>query len=293
MGKGKIWLLCWVPLCCAYADSAALRPSADTCLFSIAPDNNLGANPNAATGGNSDRLPARALFRFDVAGQIPANALIQSAALTLTVVIVPPGAANSIFDLRRVFADWGEGTGTGNSGSPAKTNEATWNHRFYPVTSWTVPGGAVSSDFSSIVSASLLSTTNLGSWTFGSTSNLVSDVQDWVRNPAANFGWVLLSESETTPFTVRLVGTREDTNNAPELVVQYAVPSPPTLQGLRVVSGQVQFSFLAQAGQYLDSMLSGNWLTLTNVSPQAIATNVVIIDFFPANAQRFYRVGAF
>jgi hypothetical protein len=274
-----------------FGDSITLRPSADTSLFAAFPDNNLGSNPNLVSGANGSGFPARALIRFDVANQIPSNAMIQSAALTVNVVIVPGGGGvDSTFDLRRVLLDWGEGIGTGNTGSPANDGEATWNNRFHPSTPWTVAGGAVSNDFSGTLDASMF-INGLGSYTFGPNTNLVADVQQWLLNPATNFGWALISESENTLFTARRFGSREDTTNTPILVVQYALPAE--IQWIQAAGNQIQFSFLASGGQpytvqYRDSLASGNWLTLTITT-----TNLIVLDPFPTNVQRFYRIGIF
>jgi len=298
---------CWAGLLCLaglisvtrlLGDSVTLRPRADTSLFASFPDNNLGSNSNLVSGANGSGLASRALIRFDVANQIPSNAVIQSAVLTLNVVIVPGGGGvSSVHDLRRVLLDWEEGTGTGNSGSPANDGEATWNDRFHPSTPWTVPGGSVSNDFSGTVSASTL-ISGPGRYAFGSTINLVADVQQWLLNPSANFGWILMSESEGTAFTARRFGSREDTNDAPGLVVQYALPAATAIQNITAAGGQVQLSLLAPAGQprtvqYRDSLTSGTWLTLTNIAPQITTTHLTVLDPYPTNAQRFYRTGAF
>ena len=118
----------------------------------------------------------------------------------------------------------------------------------------------------------------LGSYTFGPNTNLVADVQQWLLNPATNFGWALISESENTLFTARRFGSREDTTE---------------IQWIQAAGNQIQFSFLASGGQpytvqYRDSLASGNWLTLTITT-----TNLIVLDPFPTNVQRFYRIGIF
>jgi len=52
----------------------------------------------------------------------------------------------------------------------------------------------------------------------------VADVQLWLLNPAANVGWLLISEPESTPFSARRIGSREHTNNTPVLNIEYTVP---------------------------------------------------------------------
>lgn len=87
------------------------------------------------------------------------------------------------FILNRVTSNWGEGNGSDHAGSPGGPNQATWNNRFGSGSPWATAGG----DFSSTVSASE-SISGFGPYTFGSTANLVADVQAWLDNPASNFG---------------------------------------------------------------------------------------------------------
>jgi len=282
----------------AFGDSVTLRPSADTSLFGAFPDNNLGSSSNLVSGANGSGLPSRVLIRFDLAKQIPSNALIQSVSFTFNVVILPGGGGvPSVFDLRTISLPWAEGTGTGNTGSAAHTGEATWNHRIHPSVLWTLPGGAVSNDFSGTVSASLL-IGGLGSYTFASTTSLVADVQNWLLNPATNFGWALIGESEDMQFTARRFGSREDTTNAPALTIAYTIPAPTEIQSITAAGQRIQFSFLTPPGQpytvqYRPSATEGDWLTLTNIAPQITATNAIVIDPSPSDAQRFYRIAVF
>jgi hypothetical protein len=275
-----------------FGDSVTLIPSGDTTIDEAAPDNNFGGSADFSSGTNGFLTRSRGLVRFNLTGQIPSNVSIQSVTLTLIVVHVPASSpADSTFDLHRLLVDWGEGTGS-SSGTPAVTGDATWNHRFHPSTSWSAAGAAAPGDFSSTVSASAF-VQGLGSYTFGSTSNMVSDVRQWLANPATNFGWILITESEATSRTMRRFGSRESTSPA-TLVVQYVIPVTPTIKSIQRVNGTIQFTFAALAGQpytaeYRDSLTAGMWSTLTNISPQSSNTDVVVTD--PAqNFQRFYRV---
>ncbi|MEY2531956.1 MAG: hypothetical protein QOI96_2041, partial [Verrucomicrobiota bacterium] len=257
-----------------------------------------GGNPTFIAGTNNNLKRSHGLVRFNLAGQIPANASIQSASLTLTVTNVPFAPTDSTFDLHRVLVDWGEGTGFSNSGDAGRAavaGEATWNHRFHPSTSWSAVGAAAPGDFSSTVSAS--QPVHLqGAYTFSSNPALVSDVKQWLANPSTNFGWIVISESEATTGTHRTFASRESSaNNKPTLVVQYVIPVTPTIQWITKVDDTIQFSFAALAGQpytaeYRDSLTTGTWLTLADISPQPSNTNVIVTDPAPPNTQRFYRV---
>jgi hypothetical protein len=282
----------------AFGDSITLVPDADTSLFANFPDNNLGASISLVAGGNGAGLPGRALLHFDVAGQAPSNALIQSVALTVNVVMAPGGGGvNSMFDLHRLLVGWVEGTGAGNTGSPANDGEPTWNDRVYPSVAWATPGGAISNDFSATVSSTML-INGLGAYTFATTPSFVADVQQWLLNPATNFGWILISESESAPFTARRFGAREDPINTSVLQIQYVLPTAPEFQWIRTASGGIQLGFLAAAEQpytvqYRDSLGAAGWMTLTNIAPQSAATNVIVIDSVNTSARRYYRIGTF
>ena len=54
---------------------------------------------------------------------------------------------------------------------------------------------------------------------------MVADVQDWLDNPAGNFGWLVLGDEKPT-LTAKRFDTRESAN-LPVLTVQYTPPSPP------------------------------------------------------------------
>ena len=216
-------------LCQAFAAQAAtviLNPTADTTLQEAFPNNNFGDGTSFQAGGRRQGGRTRGLMLFDVASSVPAGSTINSAALTLSVVGVPSGGFNSLFDLNRVLASWGEGNGSDHGGSPAGANQTTWNNRFGTSGSpWTSAGG----DFSATVSATR-SITGFGSYTFSSTANLVSDVQGWLNSPANNFGWLLRSESELTATSIRRFGSRDDPSNSPLLTITYTpVPEPSSL----------------------------------------------------------------
>ena len=67
-------------------------------------------------------------------------------------------------------------------------------------------------------------------YSFGSTLQMVADVQYWLDNTSANFGWVLAGENEQVRFTARRFGSRESVADAPRLLLSYSpVPEPGTL----------------------------------------------------------------
>lgn len=281
----------------SFGESVLIYPSMDTSLLASSPGNNLGANSNLIAGVNGSGLPARALIRFDL-GQIPANALIQSASLKLNVVIVPgSGGAASTFDLRRVQADWNEGTGTGNLGVPAMEGEATWMDRMASLEAWTTPGGGIGSDYSDTVSSSTM-IGGIGSYTFPDSRGLKDDLKHWLETPAENFGWVLISESEGTPFTARRFGSKEDPNHRPTLSVTYAVKPPAMFLSIQRTNQVTSLTFAIEASRnyqvdFLDAIAGGSWHPLITTNSVGVTSNLTVLDHTSTNSQRFYRLGTF
>ena len=187
-----------------------------------------GAGPTMFTGKTKDAknqagqvAVRRAVLEFDIAGSIPAGATIDSVQLTLYADKVKLNTAFAV-TLHRLLAEWGEGTSnTGNSqqgrGEAATTNDATWLHTFYPSQFWTTAGGdfAVTSSASRTVGAT-------GSYTWGSTSGMVGDVQTWLDDPSQNHGWVVRTDESQTE-TAKRFATRENATvlNRPKLAVNY------------------------------------------------------------------------
>ena len=267
-----------------------LTPTADTSLLESNPDFNLGGLA-AIPAGATQQGKSRALFRFDLS-VIPSSALVIAAELELVAVTENSQHQASIFALHRLLKDWGEGSGSSsNSGEPATTNAATWNNRFHPTLSWGMPGGAAGLDYAQAFSATNFIDA-LTNYTFGSTAGMVADVQLWLKNPGSNFGWIFLSQSEATSFTVRRFASREDAVRAPLLKVNYLLP--PIISSPGINGNQIQFSFLADSNrayrvETADSLVEVDWRVLTNIPAQPVATTIQISDLMTKKSG-FYRV---
>ncbi len=209
-----------------FSASVTFRPVADTSLFEATPENNLG-DVDLASGTTARGEKSRALIRFDLTGQVPANATISSAQLTLRVTKAPTGAIPSTFGLHRVLQDWGEGVKGGLTGATATAEEATWILRFFPDAPWSAPGAAAPDDFVAKASATRL-IEGVANYSFASTVDLAADVQNWLAHPKANFGWILISQSEAVPKTARRFGSLEGADIAPSLVIEYSESVPNT-----------------------------------------------------------------
>jgi hypothetical protein len=133
-----------------------------------------------------------------------------------------------------------------------------------------------------------------GTYTFAST-NLVADVQFWLDHPTNNFGWIMISHSESTMATARRFGSREDSRNAPALTVVFTPPALLRIDRLEHVQDDLKLYFTAEAGKSYavesrDSLSLGAWMNLTNIGPSDVATNVIITDPVANRPRQFYRL---
>lgn len=159
----------------------------------------------------------RGLIAFDVAQAIPAGSTITEVEMTLNLERTAGGKESVA--LHRVLSDWGEGSSStkGGRGAPATTDDATWIHTFYDQDLWSQPGG----DFSPNISAEAI-VEDEGSYVWGSTPEMVQDVQEWLDSPENNFGWLLLG-NETNSGTAKVFASRHITDTAmqPQLSIKF------------------------------------------------------------------------
>jgi hypothetical protein len=165
---------------------------------------------------------------FDVAGNIPDGAVVESVALNLYLSKGNGGARE--MRLHRLLTDWGEGGSVkdgGGLGAPAQAGDATWLHTFYPDAFWGSKGGR----FVGRVSATQMVGTSgggndvAGPYTWQSTDRLVDDVRRWLKNPAKNYGWILVGD-ESVKQTAKQFVSRESVSPdlRPMLEVTYTLP---------------------------------------------------------------------
>jgi len=213
---------------CSAAGSAtaamiSINPSKDNTLYQYNPsagDLSNGAGFHFFAGENAVGEIRRGVLAFDIAGNIPPGSTITGVSLSLNMSMTNSGTARTI-ELHKLLADWGEGTshagGGEGGGAPATPGDATWRHRFYDTIFWTTQGG----DFSATVSASQ-SVGPIGMYMWSSTQ-MVTDVQSWLDNPASNFGWLVLGD-ESTSTTAKRFDTRESAS-PPALTIVYTEPT--------------------------------------------------------------------
>ena len=214
----------------ALAEFALLAPEKDSTLIE-SPTGALsnGSGPaffagRISSGSNSIR---RALVDFDPSSLIPPGSTVTKAILSLNLSATNAGPIP--IHLHRVLADWGEGASasSGGGGAASTPGDSTWIHRFYADSFWNQAGG----DFNPTPSGVAL-VDQLGSYSWGSTAEMVSDVQEWLDHPDAAYGWILLGD-ETLPTTVKRFDSRESPEeaNRPLLYVEFTPPCLPDPKG--------------------------------------------------------------
>ena len=207
----------------ASAAMISITPSKDNTLYEYDPvdgDTSNALGFHFFAGKTALGELRRGVLAFDIAGSIPAGSTITGVTLSMNMSRTPLSVAYPV-ELHKLLADWGEGTsmasGEEGDGAPATPNDATWRHRFFDTIFWTNEGG----DFSATVSASQ-SVSVVGPYTWSS-PQMVADVQDWLDNPAGNFGWLVLGDEKPT-LTSKRFDTRESAS-PPVLTIQF-IPGP-------------------------------------------------------------------
>ena len=296
------------PAPAALADIVTLGATKDNTLY----QSTTGALSNG-TGqyffaGRTDIISAgsirRAVIAFDVAGNIPAGAVITRVELTLnmsrTTALLQP------VSLHRLLANWGEGTsdplGEEGGGVASTTNDATWIHRFFNFAFWSTAGG----DFVATPSTTI-QVGPIGVYTFLSTPAMVADVQAWVNNPVTNFGW-LLRGNESVLATAKRFDSRNHpiASVRPRLTVEFSsgqatagsipdggrVPGTP-LTVAHAAGGDLRLSWggscLASDTDY--EIYSGDMPNFTVYRPRVCSTSGALTQILtPAAGNEFYLV---
>lgn len=196
-----------------------LSAEADNTLY----EDNSGGFSNGSgnyffAGKTNIGYKRRGLIRFAADTKIPPGAVITG--VTLRLYMSRTISLSETVSLHKVTAEWGEGAsvalGNEGSGTSPEQNDATWIHSRYPDVFWNNPGG----DYSAAASAvSSINSTGYYSW---SSSQMISDVQNWINNPCTEYGWILIGNEVTTANSKRF-DTRENfiAANRPVLIVQY------------------------------------------------------------------------
>lgn len=235
----------------AGAEMVTLNPSKDNTLVQIQQGSTELSNgqgdifvgrTNQNGQGPSTISIRRGLVRFDVAGAVPAGAVVTSASLTMWDVRGLNGSQT--IGLHRALADWGEGASffNGGVGGPAEAGDATWFSRFYDAANpsqgpaWTNPGG----DFDPTVSGSAVVTEHPSdveaafTWTG---AGMVADVQGWLDDPSGNFGWLLLGNEAMGQTAKRFRSGEAAPAFVPTLTILFRLVPEPGALALTLIGG--------------------------------------------------------
>ncbi|MDX2131820.1 MAG: multicopper oxidase domain-containing protein [Planctomycetota bacterium] len=204
----------------AQAEIVTLAPVADTTILEESGDMSNGAGTHVFAGRNASGQVRRALLRFDLS-VFPAGTVVNAA--TLVLEMDRSNAGPEPVTLRRVLNAWGEGTSSGGSGggggAPAEPTDATWLHRFYNATLWSMPGG----DFAPS-SSGMTMVDGLGTYTWTG-AGVAGDAQYWIDVPGANHGWIMLG-NEGPGVSAKRFASRDNPEPAlrPQLILDVTFP---------------------------------------------------------------------
>lgn len=254
----------------------SLSPIKDNTLYDNASPSSNGAGVAFFCGKTNQNRVRRGLIAFDVASAIPAGSVISSA--TLHLELTQSGPSDLAVSLHRATTNWGEGTSSagfgGGGGSAATTNDATWQHTFFPSTFWTNPGG----DFLSAPSATTVVTSVLDQHTWSS-PGMVADIQAWLASPSTNFGWVLKSPEVETGNSKRFSSREEFFASQRPRLEMSLIPYPGSGEDLALTTG---INGLPN-GQALKSAAVGAVLSVGIASPMGTYVGdapILVAQFF-------------
>lgn len=217
------------------ADVAVLTSSKDATLFNDGVGDRANGGNFSFYAGRAGTLTAwpvrRGLVAFDTSS-IPPGSTITNVQLRLYMSMTSSGAKT--FAAHRVTTGWNEGSTVGASGNggAAAVGDVTWFHTFWNNQFWSAPGG----DYAPTASASV-SVNAIAYYTWGSTAQMVADVQGWVNTPSSSHGWILIGPEQTGQKSAKQFEARESlVQYRPRLTVTYTPPAPSVYCTARVNS---------------------------------------------------------
>lgn len=193
------WVVLVLCLACGglRAQSGNATIADEATVYEEAPGTNGGGYSETCIGNIETTSTRRAFVRYALPA-IPAGATIQRVVLSLLQDRIRQGGGAATLELRRVTADWLEGTGSGLGQGPCRdgADVAGVDWATQPTVAAFVSGvGALPATNLVVVTLD----TDIGSANDG----LIGDVQAWVDNGATNFGWRLAVQEEGTPDNAR------------------------------------------------------------------------------------------
>ncbi|RTR37896.1 DNRLRE domain-containing protein [Shewanella canadensis] len=183
--------------------AAGYAGTSDAYISELNGDTNYGASSSLfIDGDDGGGVDLSSLLRWDIS-QIPGNATVESAAITLDVF--NPSASS--YDVFALYSPWVEG-------------EVTWQ-QYRASMAWESAGGQGGSDRGSIVLSSISPSTGL----FTTNLNLagIEVVQSWVDGAVNNNGFIIANTSASDGADFY---SSESTSFHPKLTLVYSLPEP-------------------------------------------------------------------
>ncbi len=243
--------------------------SKDSTIYQSDSDVSNGAGEFILIGGGT-----HGLVQFDVGG-IPDGSTIIDAVLTLNMARASGGGAVAAHPISTA---WGESDsnapGDESVGAPAREFDATWLYSQYDGQLWSSPGG----DYGSASASATIE--GIGAYELAG-GGLIDDVQRWLDDAAANFGWLLeASGGAVASFIskdgpdVSLAPLLEVTYEGPPAIVEGRIwndvnadsvrPDPELASlGLEIVGGDTYFNAFGGHEYWFRSTQNDNWYFLT------------------------------
>jgi hypothetical protein len=180
----------------------------DTAIIEADPTQNFGSVSTMKIDAGS-----RALIRFDLSA-VPAGSTVTSCRMQLWVV--KGGDTNGNVRMFRLLEEWQEGAGN-TSGA---TGAASWSERL-PGVPWSDPGAGPRSREAIEVSSNSLDNDPFQGNYGASFPMETATCQDWVNNPAANFGMVFVADGYVSTFPEIGASEFNQAHGHPVLRVEY------------------------------------------------------------------------
>ncbi|GEM_PF-2001195 len=294
------------------ADQITLTAVADTSLWQRETNHNLGGAemlPVGTIGNDGNESKSHLLLKFDIAGNLPANAVIESATVKLHQLRSPDTSINRTFRAYRVLSSWGEGVKTYadpqaplQSTQEATVGEATWIDRMFGIEgkAWISAGGGVDEDFGDDANFDFFSQSGTDrDYEKSLLPAGLDTLNSWLSAPEQNFGWAIIVDNENLPFSARQIASRENANleHRPQLTIVYSVPGPaqPEIQLINRTGDSVTIVYSAGPGvvyrpQFKGTVNGAAWTDLPDQGPLGAAGTLQFIDDVTGVDERYYQV---
>lgn len=233
------------------SQAVTLLPSQDTPIYaddglttSTFATHSNGAGETLFVGTNGTGSARRSLIRFDLS-VLPLGTVVSKARLTLFCDRQPDSEYETMV-LHRVTEAWTTGAsnsdalGTPGQGGQAEPGDSTWYYRSWPGPNspdglkWSQPGAAFD--------PAIIASQQVGPLSVGGDPNsvyvwsgkaMIANLNDWLADPASNFGWIMTGNETQTRSVKRFISSEGRVNNwlKPNLILTVDIPegAPATL----------------------------------------------------------------